>query len=209
MIGKSALAAAAALTLASCGIYRSMYAPPGEMGSNWRGVATPADRDRLRRWHDAWDAALPAARAADPDAIAQGGALFAPDRALAGAMPPPGTYRCRTYKLGAAGPAAHDFIRFPWSECRVFFEDEVLGLHKLGGTQRPVGLLFRDRDARAIFLGTLVLGDEAAPLRYGTDTTRDMIGYVERVDDARWRLVLPWPRFESKLEVIELVPASE
>ncbi|WP_109809565.1 DUF4893 domain-containing protein [Sphingosinithalassobacter portus] len=208
MVWKPALAAVAALSTASCGIYRQMYAPPAQMGSDWRQVATDTDRDRLRRWHLAWDEALPAARAADPAGVAAAGALLEPDRALPGAMPPPGSYRCRTYKLGAAGPAARDFTAYPWMECRVFFEDEVLSLHKLSGSQRPVGLLFRDRDARAIFLGTLVLGDENAPLRYGVDTTRDMIGYVERVGDARWRLVLPWPRFESKLDVIELVPAS-
>ncbi len=64
---------------------------------------------------------------------------------------------------------------------------EVRSLHKLTGTQRPTGLLFRSTDARAIFLGTLVLGDETAPLRYGIDASRDMAGYVERIADRRWR----------------------
>ncbi len=73
----------------------------------------------MRGWRAAWDEALPKARAADPGTIAAEPALFDPDRALAGAMPPPGTYRCRTYKLGAAGPGNRDFTIFPWSECRI------------------------------------------------------------------------------------------
>ena len=102
MVWKPALAVVAALSTASCGIYRQMYAPPAQMGSDWRQVATETDRDRLRRWHVAWDEALPAARAADPAGVAAAGALLEPDRALPGAMPPPGSYRCRTYKLGDA-----------------------------------------------------------------------------------------------------------
>ena len=69
-------------------------------------------------------------------------------------------------------------------------------------------MLFPESDARAIFLGTLVLGDETAPLRYGQDSNRDMIGYVERIGEKRWRLVLPYPRFESLLDVVDLTPAG-
>ena len=35
-----------------------------------------------------------------------------------------------------------------------------------------------------------------------------MAGYVERVGEKRWRLVLPWPKFESIVDVVELVPAE-
>ena len=31
------------------------------------------------------------------------------------------------------------------------------------------------------------------------------LGYVERIGEERWRLVLPWPHFESKLDILELV----
>ena len=58
-----------------------------------------------------------------------------------------------------------------------------------------------------IFLGTLQLGDEALALRYSRDKERDMVGVVERVGDNRWRLVLPYPHFESLLDVIELSPS--
>ena len=58
-----------------------------------------------------------------------------------------------------------------------------------------------------VFLGTLQLGDEHGVLRYGHDAERDMIGLLERIGERRWRLTLPFPRFESMLDVIEIVPA--
>jgi hypothetical protein len=52
----------------------------------------------------------------------------------------------------------------------------------------------------------MMFGDETAPIAYGRDNARDMAGFVERVGDKRWRLVLPYPTFESILDVVELVP---
>lgn len=208
MIWKTATLSALALSLAGCALYRDAHPETAATTADWRRMVTDGDRARLRHWHRAWDSALPRARAADPQAVAAQGQLFDPDIALGNAMPPPGTYRCRTFKLGGAGTAMRDFTAYPWFECRIFDEGEVRSLHKITGSQRPTGLLFASTDTRAIFLGTLVLGDETAPLRYGVDATRDMAGYVERIGDARWRLVLPEPRFESMLDVIELVPAG-
>ncbi|KQM76738.1 hypothetical protein ASE70_08180 [Sphingomonas sp. Leaf22] len=175
-------------------------------GDDWRRVATPADRDRLRRWREAWMAALPRARAADPAAIAEQGALFQPDLALTGTAPS-GRYRCRVFKLGAAGSAMRDFTAYPPFDCSIADEGRVRSFYKETGSQRPVGLLFADGD-RTIFLGTLLLGDERAALQYGQDRDRDMAGVLERIGERRWRLVLPYPRFESLLDVIELVPAD-
>jgi hypothetical protein len=59
---------------------------------------------------------------------------------------------------------------------------------------------------RMIFLGTMMLGDETSALEYGRDAERDMAGALERVGPRRWRLVIPWPRWESMLDVIELTP---
>ena len=81
-------------------------------------------------------------------------------------------------------------------------------LSKRTGSQRPVGLLFRDGNARAIFLGTMMLGDETSALQYGQDAARDMAGVVERIGARRWRLTLPSPAFESLIDVVELVPAG-
>lgn len=190
--------------VASAGSTPSAAAPAA--GDDWRRVATPADRDRLRRWRDAWLAALPRAQAADPAAIAAQGALFQPDLALAGTAPA-GRYRCRVFKLGAAGSAMRDFTAYPAFDCRIADEGRVRSFYKETGSQRPVGLLFADGD-RTIFLGTLLLGDERAALQYGQDRDRDMAGVLQRIGERRWRLVLPYPRFESLLDVIELVPAD-
>ena len=199
----------AGCALAGCGHKdarpESASAKPAAL--NWQAIVTDADRDRLRRWRNAWMAALPLAKRTGATVIAGDAALFDPDRALGGALPPPGDYRCRIFKLGANGAAAKDFIWYPPQTCRVTDEGEAYGLRLLDGAQRPAGLLLRDTDARAIFLGTLVLGDEAAPLQYGRDATRDMAGYVERVGKDKWRLVLPWPHFESLLDVVEITPA--
>jgi hypothetical protein len=45
-------------------------------------------------------------------------------------------------------------------------------------------------------------------MRYGRDADRDLAGWVERVGERRWRLILPYPRFESTIDVVELVPAG-
>lgn len=159
----------------------------------WRPVATPADRQRLRDTRDAWTEALAAGRPAGADP------LFDPDRALDMPLPPAGAYRCRFVKLGsAAGPVARD-----WGRCEVGTDSLV----KLDGSQRPTGRLYADGPSRVVFLGTLVIGDETRPVRYGRDARRDLIGVVERVDEARWRVALPRPGFESTLDLLELTPS--
>lgn len=208
MTAKPLIACLLLATLGGCSVYREATSTTAPVSLNWRAAATDADRDRLRRWRQAWDEALPAARTADPGAIAADAALFDPDRALPDATLPAGAYRCRTVKLGAQGSGNRAYTPYPWFDCRVADEGEVRSLHKLNGSQRPTGLLFTDSPARQVFLGTLVLGDETSPLRYGIDATRDMAGYVDRIGPKRWRLVFPYPRFESLLDVTEIVPAS-
>ena len=171
------------------------------------GGATAADRDRLARAEAAWEAGLAAARRAAPGEIAQRGALFDPVRALPDAMPPAGDYRCRVFKLGAAARGLRDFTAYPWFACRVSAGQGSRRLEKLTGSQRFVGVLRPGRDDRATFLGTAQYGEERQALAYGRDRLRDMAGRVERVDDRRWRIALPWPAFESIIDVVELVPA--
>lgn len=201
-------AAALGFGLTGCSVYREATSTRLPTGVRWQSVATPADRDRLRHWRRAWDQALPKARAADRRAIAAEPQLFDPDRTLPGALPPQGSYRCRTFKLGGQGTAMPDFTAYPWFECRIGDEGEVKSLRKVTGSQRPTGLLFAESDARAVFLGTLALGDETRAMPYGRDRSRDMAGIVERIAERRWRLVLPYPAFESTLDVIELLPAE-
>lgn len=175
----------------------------------WRDVATDADRDRIRNWRNGWQAALAKVSASGQSArVTALGPLMNPDAALVDPAPPPGDYRCRTFKLGSQISGGQDFLAYPAFRCRVAMEKDVLSLTKIDGSQRPVGLVFPGDENRMIFLGTMMLGDEQRALDYGRDAERDMAGAVERVGPRQWRLVLPYPRWESTLDVIELVPAA-
>jgi hypothetical protein len=175
--------------------------------TSWRTVASDADADRIARVDEAWAAALGEARRGSAAAIAEEGELLDPKAALARAAPPPGPYRCRVLKLGrqGRGPAFRAFKPF---FCHVQAEGALLSLVKQSGSQRPGGWLYADTDARMIFLGTLATAPNREPGAYGARRDADAAGLVERVAPFRWRLVLPWPREESKLDVIELVPAT-
>lgn len=209
MKGIPAAAALLAIGLTTgCSVYRDATATRPPSGWSWRKVMTTADADRIRQWRRAWDDALAPAKAAAPAAIAADPKLFDPDVALATAMPPAGDYRCRTFKLGSQQPITQYFTAYPAGQCRITVQGKETHFVRLDGQQRPDGLIYMHTDARAMFIGVMVLGDETAPLRYGVDRKRDMIGYIERIDENRWRLVLPYPGFESKLDVIELTPAG-
>lgn len=195
--------------LAGCGAGRNApITQERAAGVGWRDIATAVDRERLRNWRPTWLAAFAEARAADPTGVAREGALFVGDRALPDALPPAGAYRCRTFKLGARSARTRGFAVFPYFGCHVAVEDGVVNFAKNAGSQRPSGVIFPDGNSRGVFLGTLVLGDETNPVSYGRDPNRDLAGFVERVGERRWRMVLPEPRFESRLDVIELVPAD-
>ena len=174
----------------------------------WEAVITPADHDRLRRLPEAWSTALAQARRAGHDAdLAALGALADPGAALPHAAPPLGRYRCRTIKLGAQGDLL-DYIAYSWFTCEITAgEDGVLRLDKMSGSQRQQGTLYPETDRRLVFLGALALGStESAAPAYSIDRERDVVGVLERVGPERWRLVQPWPRFETNLDLLELRP---
>ncbi len=213
--------AAAAMTLpllGGCGgkdggtPVRSVAEVPAAAASDeprdWRAVATIADRQRLREWRTAWIAALGKARGggaggsvdADPS-------LYAYDAALRDPIPPAGNYQCRTIKLGSKGAGGVDFVAYPFFRCRVANDGAGVMLSKLTGSQRVVGIVYPHDTTRAVFLGTVALGDERSAMHYGRDATRDVAGWIERIGPARWRLAQPYPAFESTLDVLDLVPA--
>ena len=178
-----------------------------EWTRDWRQVATTSDRDRLRDWRKSFSAALNAAKASGHAAdIAREGPLLDPDAALPASPIPNGMYACRVIKLGAKTAGMLDYVSYPRFACRIAQERGLQGFAKLTGSQRQVGLIFPGDPMRQVFLGTLVLGDERQAMQYGQDETRDVAGYVERIGQGRWRLVMPDPHFESQLDVMELVP---
>jgi hypothetical protein len=140
-------------------------------------------------------------------AIAGEGLLLQPDAAVGGAIPN-GEYRCRVIKLGARSPGLLPFVSYPSFACRIAQSGRLQAFTKLSGSQRQVGYIFPHDQLRQVFLGTLVLGDEQRAIPYGADSDRDLAGFVERIGPNRWRLILPSPRFESLIDIVELVPAS-
>jgi hypothetical protein len=194
--------------LTACGPLIAPRAIIASPGSEWRSVATGADRARLRDWRDAFVEALGKARAGGHGAaIAAEGVLLDPDAALGGPPIPNGEYRCRVIKLGAKQPGLLDFVAYPAFTCGIQADGRLRGFAKVSGSQRHVGMIFPGDSMREVFLGTLVLGDESRAMQYGRDPDRDLAGFVERIGPSRWRMVLPRPAFESTLDVIELVPA--
>ncbi|MDB5686654.1 MAG: hypothetical protein JWR77_1243, partial [Rhizorhabdus sp.] len=166
--------------------------------ANWRTLATGDDRDRLARWRSAWMTGFDkAAKSGNGPLLARQGDLLKPDGALDDPAPPPGDYACRTFKIGAQAKGMRDYVMYPVFTCRVTQAGPLLLFAKTDGSQRPVGTIYPDDVRRMVFLGSMMLGDENRPLPYGRDSERDMIGAVERIGPARWRIAIPYPRWES------------
>ena len=222
--GMRAMAMMGLLALGACGGDKRVAstpspgpvpAPPAPKASkpksnDWRIYVSNFDRDRLARWRSAWINGLDkATRAGSAPQIAAQGALLKPDQAFDDPILPAGDYRCRTIKMGAQQKGALDYIAYPYFTCRVIAMEGRLRFIKVDGSQRPYGDIFPDETSRMIFLGSMMLGDETRPLPYGRDAERDMVGIVERVGAKRWRIVFPYPHWESQVDVMELLPKDQ
>lgn len=183
-------------------------APDAPAPSDWREVVSAADASRLGRLEQAWRMARAEAEdkgfAAEVEAL---GPLVDPNAGLADRLQPaPGDYRCRTVKLGSQGPAGLAFVQYPWFRCTVeLTPGGDLVLTKTTGSQRTRGRLYPDTERRLVFVGAQAWGlDERGWPAYGQMPDRDQVGVFERIGAHRWRLVIPWPRVEAKLELLEL-----
>jgi len=176
---------------------------------DWRGIVTATDRDRYARRDAAWRLALEQARrqagSGDLDSV---GDLIDPGAVRGDVTPPVGEYRCRTVKLGSqGGETGLGYVVYGWFACRIEQTPRGLKFSKLTGSQRPSGLLFPETDRQMVMLGSMALSTEPPANSYGQRPDRDLIAVLERIGPQRWRLVLPWPQYESNLDLIELVPA--
>ncbi|HYG25415.1 MAG TPA: DUF4893 domain-containing protein [Caulobacteraceae bacterium] len=181
---------------------------PAQATDDWRDYAKPGDVDRLARLDAAWAAGLKGVAESDSDKAREDLAALGPvgdpeATVLPNPHPAPGDYRCRTMKLGGMG-----MISYGWFRCRVELSPGGdLTLTKVTGSQRQQGKLYPDPENpnRLIFLGTVAWGAwETDYPAYGSDPQRDVVGVLERVGEQRWRLVLPWPRVESDLDILEI-----
>lgn len=183
----------------------------GEQGGtdSWRQVASADDASNLGRLDEAWRLARAEAEekgfARQVEAL---GPLVDPNAAQVSRLQPaPGTYRCRTIKIGSQNGQGLGYVEYPFFRCSVeLTPGGDLILTKTTGSQRTRGLLYPDTDSRLVFIGAQAWGtDETGFPQYGQQRERDQVGVFERIGPERWRLVVPWPRVESKLEILELV----
>ena len=205
-----------ALAVAACEtrpkpVPQVVSAPPQTRADIWQGFANPEDRNRIRRVATGWASGLAEARAAGfRDAIRAEGKLLDPDAGLTRPAPTPGSYSCRLVKLGRTNGKGPAFEKFKPFFCYVQVEDALFTIVKQTGSQRPAGRLWDDDlPNRMIFLGSLALGNEDEARAYGDDPRRDMAGIFERIAPFQWRLVIPYPRDGSQLQVFELKPVPE
>ena len=191
------------------GMHPSVEVGPPLKAEAWKAVATAADQDRLDRLGLAWQAALAEARKGNATEIEREGKLLLPRSGLPRPAPTPGSYNCRMIALGKATPKGKTYESFKPFFCYVQLDGDQLTIVKQTGSQRPAGTLWEDDDPnRMIFLGSLTLGDEEQPLAYGDDPKRNMAGVFERIGAFHWRLVIPWPQNDAKLDVIDFTPVD-
>ena len=209
LLALAALGACATKPKLPPGMHPSVTVGPPLKAEAWMAVATAQDQDRIGRLGLAWQAALADARKSNAGEVSKEGKLLLPRSALARPAPTPGSYNCRMIALGKATPKGKAFESFRPFFCYVQVEGDQLTIVKQTGSQRPAGRLWEDDDPnRMIFLGSLTLGDQDQALAYGDDPKRNMAGVFERIGAFRWRLVIPWPQNDAKLDVFELTPVD-
>lgn len=162
---------------------------------------TAADKARLAAYDETRAAAIAEARkvgaaqdVATLDAILAGDSL-----PFAEGFDMTGVWQCRTVKLGGAVA----LTLYGWFKCRISDDGSGWRLEKLTGSQRTAGAFYTDSDTRLTYLGALYFADEK-PRRYGSDADHDQVAYVWRAGDRRLRLEFPSPKYESKLDILEL-----
>ena len=162
-------------------------------------LITAADRQRMEKYDKTRAAALTEAKA--------GGAAgdLATLDAMVGKEPQSwsgfdmtGRWRCRTIKVGGISP----LVVYGWFKCRVSDDGSGWMLEKTSGSQRTKGRFFDDGDKRLTYLGSFYVNDD--PVKpYGSGPDSDQFGYAFRTGARTFRIELPAPRYESKLDILE------
>jgi hypothetical protein len=192
--------------------------PPGEPSPRqmrslvWQEQISEADRKRLAGLWSAWTRALnQAATAGEAARLAELGPLVVADAATPAAFPGPGEYLCRSIRIGhreanrAAGMPAVS-VGQP-QPCTISPKKGLFWLEQTAGADRVGGTLYPDED-RMVFLGSKAMHGEMGMRPYGSDATRDQVGVVRALGDGHWRLELPWPHWQSNLEIVEILPIA-
>lgn len=164
-------------------------------------IMTAADKARLASFDKVRAEAIAEARkGGSPEDIATLDAVLAgKDLAFSEGFDLTGNWQCRTVKLGGTLP----ITVYGWFKCRVSDDGSGWRLEKLTGSQRTSGAFYTDSDTRLTYLGALHYGHEQ-PKKYGSDADRDQVAYALHPDENRVRLEFPSPKYESRLDILEL-----
>ncbi len=176
---------------------------------SWQQMIRPEDRKRLTGLWRAWTHALAETRkdTAAAAELAALGAVAEPLAARPGPPPPPGRYRCRLVRLGRgeSAPSRMPAVgTLPDVSCTITAIAGGLWFEQDSGPQRVAGKLWPDGE-RQLFLGSMALVGEKGVMDYGADAARDQVGVLRAFAPGRWRLELPWPRWQSDLCLIEVI----
>jgi hypothetical protein len=177
----------------------------------WQLVILPADRRRLALLWDSWTRSMATAdKAGDMPALAALGPMADPKAAIDAPLPGAGVYRCRSVRVGVrtdplqpGAPRGPAMLKAEPELCTISLRNGQLWFEQGAGVQRVGGFLFADGD-RLVFLGSMALPGETGFMRYGADADRDQVGVIRTLGPGLWRLELPWPMWQSDLQVIEI-----
>ena len=110
-----------------------------------------------------------------------------------------GNWQCRTIKVGGISP----LVVYGWFKCRVSDDGSGWMLEKTQRLAAHQGPLLRRR-RQAADLSRLVLSSPAITAKpYGSGPDSDQFGYAFRTGAKAFRIELPAPRYESKLDILE------
>lgn len=109
-----------------------------------------------------------------------------------------GTWQCRTIKVGGLAK----LVVYDWFKCKVTDDGSGWLLEKTSGSQRTKGRFFTESDTRLHYLGSFYVSGET-PKPYGSGPESDQAGFAYLASDGSWRIELPEPYYESKLDIME------
>lgn len=166
-------------------------------------LITPADRIRLDNYAQTRQQAIDEARrSGEPGELAQLETILAKRVQTFEGFDMTGNWQCRTIKVGAKTEGLLSLIVYGWFKCRVTDDGSGWKLEKISGSQRTTGRFYDENARRLIYLGSQYVNEEK-PKPYGSGPETDQVGYAFRTGPKEWRIELPAPYYESKLDILE------
>ena len=177
----------------------STNAIPAFADGEFDKLITVADRERMEKYGETRKEALAEAKAggAPEDVVVLDAIVNKQPQSWSG-LDMTGNWQCRTIKAGGLVP----LVIYGWFKCKVTDDGSGWMLEKISGSQRTKGRFFDDGDKRLTYLGSFyVAGEPVKP--YGSGPDSDQFGFAFRTGAKEFRIELPAPRYESKLDLIE------